>query len=155
MGWACHRLGRRRTPARRQQVPRAVRDALPRTRRAQGTVGGAGAAHDARQGMAERGRVPARGGAGRRRPFLRHPRGAACGPPGRRRRARRAGAGRAGEGRAVGCGDEARRRPAAVCRRAVASGERHGQAGRIGSREGAGVGQSRRVVTQAGTGSAL
>ena len=84
--------------------------------------------HDARQGMAGRGRVPARGGAGRRRPLLRHPRGAARGPAGRRGDARRGGAGGAGEGRAVGRGEPARRRPAAVRGGAGASGERRGQA---------------------------
>ena len=76
------RLGNARASARRQQVPRAVRHALPRARRAQGAAGGARALHHARQGMAERGGVPARGGAGRRRPLLRHPCRAACRPAG-------------------------------------------------------------------------
>ena len=53
--------------------------------------------HDAGQGMAGRGRVPARGRARRRRPLLRHPCRAARGPAARRRGARRRGAGDAGE----------------------------------------------------------
>ena len=99
------RLGDARASARRQPLPRAVRHALPRAGRAQGAAGGARALHDARQGMAERGRVPARGGAGRRRPLLRHPRRPARRPARRRRGARRGGAGGAGEGRAVGRGE--------------------------------------------------
>jgi DNA mismatch repair protein MutS len=75
--------------------------------------------HHARQGVAERGRVPARGGARRGRPLLRHPRRPACGAARCGREARRGGPGGAGEGRAVGRGDAARRRPAAIRRRAA------------------------------------
>ena len=64
------------------------------------------------QGMAGRGRVPARGGAGRRRPQLRHPGREAGGPAGERDRARQA---RARQARSRGPRVAARlRRPAAV-----------------------------------------
>ena len=109
----------------------------PRAGRAQGAAGRARALHHAGQGMAERGRVPARGGAGRRRPLLRHPCRPARRPAGRRRGARRGGAGGAGEGRAVGRGDAARRRPAAVRRRTGAPGGGVAKQQEFGSREGA------------------
>ena len=59
--------------------------------------------HGAGEGMAGRGRVPARGRAGRRRPLLRHPGGEARRPAGRRDRARQDGAGdaRSGEPRSA------------------------------------------------------
>ena len=65
-----------------EPLPRAVRDALPRADRARGQAAAAVQRHRAGEGMAGRGRVPARGGAGRRRPQLRHPGGEARGPAG-------------------------------------------------------------------------
>ena len=78
-----------------------------------------------------------------------------AGPARRRRGARRGSAGGAGEGRAVGRGDPARRRSAVVCRRTGAAGGRHGEAPGIRSREGAGRGQSRRALAARSAGVAL
>ena len=72
--------------------------------------------HHAGQGMAGRGRLPARSRARRRRPLLRHPGGEARRPAGERDRARQA---RAGATRSRGphvAGAPADRRPAAVRR---------------------------------------
>ena len=66
------RLGRDRASARGQPLPRAVRHALSRTDRALGQAAAAVQRHRARQGMAGRRRVPARGAAGLGRPLLRH-----------------------------------------------------------------------------------
>ena len=75
--------------------------------------------HGAGEGMAGRGRVPARGGAGRGRPQLRHPGGEARGPAAGGDRAREGGARQA---RSRGPRLAARlRRSAAVCRGAAAA----------------------------------
>ena len=77
-------------------------------------VGQAAAAvqrHRARQGVAGRGRVPARGGAGRRRPQLRHPGREARRPAGERDRARQA---RARQARSRG--PRRRRAASTICR---------------------------------------
>ena len=74
------RLGDGRASARGQSLPRAVRHALSRADGA-GRPAAALACHTMRvQGMAGRDRLPARGGAGRRRPLLRHPGRQARGP---------------------------------------------------------------------------
>ena len=70
--------------------------------------------HHAGEGMARRGRVPARGRAGRRRPLLRHPGGEARRPAGERDRARQNGAGAAGGRGPHLAGAQADRRPAVV-----------------------------------------
>ena len=63
-------------------LPRAVRHPFPRADRARRQAAAAVQRHRAGQGMAGRGRVPARSGAGRRRPQLRHPGGEARRPAG-------------------------------------------------------------------------
>ncbi len=78
-----------------------------------------------------------------------------AGPARRRRVTRRGSAGGAGERRAVGRGEPARRRSAVVCRRTGAAGGRHGEAPGIRSREGAGRGQSRRALAARSAGVAL
>ena len=67
-----HRLGDHRASAREQSLPGAVRHAFPRDDRARRKTSAAAQRHHAREGMAGRGRVPARSGARRRRPLLRH-----------------------------------------------------------------------------------
>ena len=89
------RLGDDRASARTQPLPRAVRHAFPRDDRARRQAAAAAQRDDARQGMAGRGRVPARGRAGRGRPLLRHPGGEARRPAGERDRTRQGGAGAA------------------------------------------------------------
>ena len=59
------------------------------------------------------------------------------------------------KGEQSGAVSAARRRPAAVRRRPAAPGGRRCPRGRVGSREGAGRGQSRRAVAEAGAGAAL
>ena len=86
-----------------------------------GEAAAAAQRHRAREGMAGRRGVPARGGAGRRRPLLRHPGGEARRPARERDRARQARAGRA---RGGGPHVAARlRRPAAVRRQPRAPAE--------------------------------
>ena len=99
------RLGGDRAPARGQPLPRAVRDAFPRADRAVRHAAAAAQRHRAGQGMARRGGVPARGGAGRRRPLLRHPGRQARRTAAERDRARQGGA---GEARSRGSRDAAR-----------------------------------------------
>ena len=77
------RLGDDRASARDESLPRAVRHPFPRADRARGQAAAAVQRHRAGEGMAGRGRVPARGGAGRRRPLLRHPGREARRPAGR------------------------------------------------------------------------
>ena len=115
------RLGDDRASARDQPLPRAVRDALPRTDRARRQAAAAAQRHGAGQGMAGRGGVPARGGAGRRRPLLRHPGGEARRPARRRDRARQ---GRARQARSRGphLAGARLRGPAAVLGGAAAGG---------------------------------
>ena len=77
--------------------------------------------HDAGEGMAGRGRVPARGRRRRRRPLLRHPGGEARGPAAGRDRARQAGAGAARSAGPHLTGAPADRRSAAIRRRTARS----------------------------------
>ena len=94
-----HRLGDRRTPARRQSLPHAVRDPLPRADPSGHPARRAELPHHAGQGVAGRHRVPARG---RRRsggPLLRHSCRQARRPAPGGRRALGRGAGPAGSGR--------------------------------------------------------
>ncbi len=86
------RLGDDRASARGQPLPRAVRDAFPRADGARRQAAAPAQRHRAGEGMAGRGRVPARGRARRRRPLLRHPGGEARGPAAERDRARQGGA---------------------------------------------------------------
>ena len=94
-----------------------VRHPFPRTDRARGQAAAPVQCHGAGQGMAGRGRVPARGGAGRRRPQLRHPGGEARRPAGDRDRAREGGS-RQARGRRPRVAARLRR-PAAFCRSAA------------------------------------
>ena len=89
------RLGDDRASARTQPLPRAVRHAFPRDDRARRQAAAAPQRDDARQGMAGRGRFPARGRAGRGRPLLRHPGGEARRSACERDRTRQGGAGAA------------------------------------------------------------
>ncbi len=74
---AVDRLGCDRAPARRQPVPRTVRDALPRTDRALRPAHAAAQRNGAGEGMAGRRRFPARSRRRCCRPLLRHPGGEA------------------------------------------------------------------------------
>ncbi len=93
------RLGDHRAPARRQQLPRAVRHALSRADRAVGAAQSPAQCDGEGEGVEGRGRVPARGHRRRRRPLLRHPGGEARRPAAARDRARQ---GRARQARAGG-----------------------------------------------------
>ncbi len=84
------RLGDHRASARGQHLPRAVRDALSRADRAFGAAAAPAQRDGAGEGMAGRGRVPARSGARRGGSLLRHPGGEARRPARERdRRGRR------------------------------------------------------------------
>ena len=137
-----------------QSLPRAVRHAFPRDDRARRQAAAAPQRHHAGQGMAGRGRVPARSRARRRRPLLRHPGGEARRTAAERDRARQA---RAGATRGRGphlAGAPADRRPAAVRGGAAGGGAaRRRRALRAG--RGARGTASRRNVAARGDRSAL
>ena len=145
------RLGDHRASARGQHLPRAVCDALSRADRAFSAAASPAQRDGAREGMAGRGRVPARSGARCSGPFVRHPGGEARRPACERDHA---GAGSTVEARSGGPRlAQGLRRPAAVCIRAEAG---RAGAGPTGSRAGgAGCAQSRRDVAARSHGSPL
>ncbi len=126
-----HRLGDAGASARRQPLPRSLRDALPRDDRARGQAGGRGERHGRGARVGGGRDLPARGARRGRGPLLRRAGRQACRVAGPGDRPGAGGAGRAGGGRTGGWVEGDDRRPAAVLRHAgPRSAAAEGQRGR-------------------------